>query len=57
MATAAMTVAMCEELRLGLHAHHQRHLYILSLWQRRRKERGEPVMEEEDILVLKKSNV
>ena len=28
---------------------------LISLWQRRRKERGEPVIEEEDILVLQKS--
>jgi DNA modification methylase len=54
VATATMTIAVCEELGFTLHAHHQRHLHNLSLWQRRRKERGEPVVEEEDILVLRK---
>ena len=54
VATAAMTVTMCESLGFKLHASHQRHLHNLSLWRRRRKERGEPVFEEEDVLVLKK---
>jgi predicted RNA methylase len=54
MATAALTINVCEELGFRLYAHHQRHLQNLSLWQRRRKERGEPVVEEEDILVFKK---
>jgi hypothetical protein len=52
--TVAMTCVLCEELGLRLVAHHQRQLTQLSLWQRRRKERGEPVIEEEDILVLQK---
>lgn len=54
VATATTTISLCEELGFRLHVHHQRHLQTLSLWQRRRKERGEPVVEEEDILVLKK---
>jgi DNA modification methylase len=54
VATATTTIAVCEELGFTLHAHHQRHLQNLSLWQRRRKERGEPVVEEEDILVFRK---
>ncbi len=54
VATTATTVTLCEELGFRLHAHHQRHLYHLSLWQRRRKERGEPVVEEEDVLIFKK---
>ena len=57
VATAAMTISLCKELGFKLHAHHQRHLHNLSLWQRRRKERGEPVVEEEDIIVLKRSNL
>lgn len=54
VATATTTISLCKELGFRLHAHHQRYLQTLSLWQRRRKERGEPVVEEEDILVLKK---
>ena len=52
--TTATTRGLCEELGFVLLAHHQRQLSQLSLWQRRRKERGEPVIEEEDILVLQK---
>jgi DNA modification methylase len=52
--TVATTRMVCEELGFQLVAHHQRHLSQLSLWQRRRKERGEPVIEEEDILVFRK---
>ena len=52
--TTTTTCALCEELGFVLLAHHQRQLTQLSLWQRRRKERGEPVIEEEDILVLQK---
>lgn len=54
VATAATTINVCEELGFRLVAHHQRRLDNLSLWQRRRKERGEPVVEEEDILVFRK---
>jgi hypothetical protein len=57
VATASTTRAMCEELDFALHAHHQRSLHNLSLWQRRRKERGEPVVEEEDVLVFKRTSV
>jgi DNA modification methylase len=46
------TVRRCEGLGFCLLERHQRTLGALSLWQRRRKERGEPVVEEEDILVL-----
>ena len=52
--TTETTRAVCQELGFHLVAHHQRQLTQLSLWQRRRKERGEPVIEEEDILVLQK---
>jgi hypothetical protein len=49
---ADQTVALCERLGFRLHARHARKVYPLSLWQRRRKERGEPVVEEEDVLVF-----
>ncbi|MHB8596721.1 MAG: TRM11 family SAM-dependent methyltransferase [Ktedonobacteraceae bacterium] len=54
VATTAATITVCEELGFSLHAHHQRYLHNLSLWQRRRKERGEPVIEEEDVLIFRK---
>jgi methylase of polypeptide subunit release factors len=50
--TADATVQVCEAIGFRLLERHQRALGSLSLWQRRRKERGEPVVEEEDILVL-----
>ena len=50
--TAAETVKLCEGLGFVLVARHQRHVYPLSLWQRRRKEQGLPVVEEEDVLVF-----
>jgi DNA modification methylase len=52
--TVATTRTVCEDLGFRFMAHHQRQLSQLSLWQRRRKERGEPVIEEEDILVFRK---
>lgn len=53
VATADHTIALCETLGCVLHARHQRLVFPLSLWQRRRKERGEPVVEEEDALVFR----
>lgn len=50
--TAVATVQLCGSLGFKLHAHHQRRVYPLSLWQRRRKEQGMPVVEEEDVLVF-----
>lgn len=50
--TANQTITLCETVGFRLVARHQRHVFPLSLWQRRRKERGEPVVEEEDILVF-----
>lgn len=50
--TAVATVQLCESLGFSLRAWHQRHVYPLALWQRRRKEKGLPVVEEEDILVF-----
>jgi hypothetical protein len=46
------TIARCEVLGFRLIARHARRVWPLSLWQRRRKERGEPIVEEEDILVF-----
>ncbi len=47
------TTEMCEVLGFRLHERHQRRVYPLSLWQRRRKEQGLPVVEEEDVLVFR----
>ncbi len=49
------TVALCESLGFVLVAHHARLVYPLSLWQRRRKERGELIVEEEDALIFTKA--
>jgi len=46
------TMKLCEGLGFVLVARHQRRVYPLSLWQRRRKEQGLPVVEEEDVLVF-----
>lgn len=50
--TAQTTIELCEGLGFFLYARHQRILSQLSLWQRRRKEQGLPVVEEEDVLVF-----
>ena len=52
--TADSTEATCQGLGFVLHARHQRRVFPLSLWQRRRKETGLPVVEEEDVLVFRK---
>lgn len=49
---AAQTVELCESLGFRLTEHHARRVYPLSLWQRRRKEKGMPIVEEEDVLVF-----
>jgi len=54
--TADATVATCEGLGFALHARHQRRVFPLSLWQRRRKEQGLPVVEEEDVLIFRKES-
>lgn len=51
------TVEMCEHIGFSLYARHQRRVFPLSLWQRRRKEQGLPVVEEEDVLVFRKQEV
>lgn len=52
--TAARTTVLCESLGFALYERHQRQVFPLSLWQRRRKERGELVVEEEDALVFRR---
>lgn len=49
---ADQTVALCESLGFVLVARHARRVHPLSLWQRRRKERGELIVEEEDALIF-----
>src|ERR1051325_2498981 len=51
---ADQTVDLCQRIGFSLTARHARHVYPLSLWQRRRKERGEPIVEEEDALVFER---
>jgi tRNA G10 N-methylase Trm11 len=50
--TADMTIDLCQSIGFRLTERFQRRVYPLSLWQRRRKEAGLPVVEEEDVLVL-----
>lgn len=50
--TADSTVVMCQQIGFLLQVRYQRRVYPLSLWQRRRKETGLLVVEEEDILVF-----
>jgi hypothetical protein len=54
--TTQNTIALCRGFDFLLVAHHQRKLSQLSLWQRRRKEQGLPVVEEEDVLVFRKES-
>jgi len=49
---ADQTAVLCESLGFRLADRFARRVYPLSLWQRRRKERGEPIVEEEDVLVF-----
>jgi tRNA G10 N-methylase Trm11 len=49
---ADQTVALCETLGFRLVERHARRVYPLSLWQRRRKEKGDPIVEDEDVLVF-----
>lgn len=46
------TVLRCEHLGFRLVDRVQRRVWPLSLWQRRRKERGEPIVEAEDALIF-----
>lgn len=51
---ADQTIELCEQLGFALEERHWRRVYPLSLWQRRRKERGAPVIELEDVLAFRK---
>lgn len=51
---ADQTVALCQDLGYRLRERHARLVHPLSLWQRRRRERGEPIVDEEEILVLER---
>lgn len=50
------TICVVQTLGLELAARHQRVVSPLSLWQRRRKEKGLPVIEVEDVLVFVKGS-
>lgn len=50
----ARTVDEVQALGPGLVAKHGRLVHPLSLWQRRRKEQGQPIVEVEDVLVFRK---
>ena len=52
--TADRTITLCQDIGFHLAERFQRRVHPLSLWQRRRKEQGLPVVEEEDVLVLRK---
>lgn len=52
--TADRTVALCMHLGFQPIARHRRRVWPLSLWQRRRREQGKPVIEAEDIIVLQR---
>lgn len=51
------TVALVEGLGVPLVARHGRRIENPSLWQRRRKEQGLPIVEVEDVLVFRKGAV
>ena len=55
--TAEMTIGLCQHLGFQLTERVQRQVHPLSLWQRRRKEQGLPVVEEEDVLIFRKEGV
>ncbi len=50
---ADATAALCERLGFNLVTRHARRVWPLSLWQRRRREQGLPIVETEDILILR----
>lgn len=52
--TSVRSAESCVGLGFSLYTRHRRKLSQLSLWQRRRKEQGLPVVEEEDVLVFRK---
>lgn len=52
--TCDQTVELCQSLGFELVARHKRYLKKLSLWQRRRREQGLPVIDIEEALVFRK---
>ncbi len=54
--TVDRTIALCQDIGFQLADRFQRQLTHLALWQRLRKERGLPVVEEEDVLVFRKES-
>ncbi len=50
--TAGGTLLLCEEIGLRLIERHARHIDRPSLWQRIRREKGLPIVEQEDVLVF-----
>lgn len=50
--TSDETITLCEQLGFRFVERHERHIGAMSMWQRRRRERGEPVVEHEDVLVF-----
>lgn len=59
VAVVEQTIRLCERLGFVLTARHQRLLSPkdMALWTRRRAERGEPVVTEEDVLVFRRADV
>ena len=53
--TADQTITVCTRLGFQFQERHQRRVWPLSLWQRRRREQGKPVIEVEDMLVFRRS--
>lgn len=51
----SQTVSLAEGFSLELEARHQRLINNPSLWQRRRREKGLPIVDKEDVLVFCKS--
>lgn len=52
VAVATDTITLCERLGFRLVERLARKVYPLSLWQRRRKERGDLIVEDESVLVF-----
>ena|SRR5579875_829381 len=52
--TTDRTIEVCQDIGFQLTERFARQVHPLSLWQRRRKEQGLPVVEEEDVLIFRK---
>lgn len=51
---ADQTIDLCLRIGFVFQERHARQVQPLSLWQRRRKEQGKPIVEDEDVLVFSK---